>query len=112
MVKRQESNPTHSIHPDLTLVIAGPGAGKTYNMGNQIMCVLPDLKPHETCAIITHTNAASEVIRKRLSSRLIIPSNVFIGTIHSFLNEFLVIPFFKLNFRALFPDKSINEPIL
>jgi len=110
MVKRQESNPTHSIHPDLKLVIAGPGAGKTYNMVNQIMCVLPDLKPHETCAIITHTNAASEVIRKRLSSRLIIPSNVFIGTIHSFLNEFLVIPFFKLNFRALFPDKSINEP--
>ncbi|MCB5228477.1 MAG: UvrD-helicase domain-containing protein [Candidatus Cloacimonetes bacterium] len=101
---------TQHMQPNLRLVKAGPGAGKTYNMVNQIMCVLPNLKPHETCAIITHTNAASEVIKKRLSSRLIIPNNVFIGTIHSFLNEFLVIPFFKLNFRALFPDKSINEP--
>ncbi len=110
MAKRQKSKPTQSIHPNLRLVIAGPGAGKTYNMVDQIMCVLPVLKPHETCAVITHTNAAKEVIKNRLSSNLIIPSNLFIGTIHSFLNEFFVTPFFTVNFRNFFPDKTINTP--
>lgn len=110
MAKRLQTKPTQHMQPNLRLVKAGPGAGKTYNMVNQIMCVLPDLKPHETCAIITHTNAAKEVIRSRLSSKLVIPSNLFIGTIHSFLNEFLIIPFFILNFRSFFPDKSICEP--
>ncbi|MDD4148364.1 MAG: AAA family ATPase, partial [Candidatus Cloacimonetes bacterium] len=83
MAKRLQTKPTQHMRPNLRLVKAGPGAGKTYNMVNQIMCVLPDLKPHETCAIITHTNAAKEVIRSRLSSKLVIPSNLFIGTIHS-----------------------------
>lgn len=110
MDSKRLTNPNQPLQPNLRLVKAGPGAGKTYNMVNQIMCVLPKLKPHETCAIITHTNAATEVIKSRLYSRMIIPSNVFIGTIHSFLNEFFVIPFFILNFRVFFSDRSINTP--
>lgn len=110
MAKKKKNERTQPIKPILRLVKAGPGAGKTHNMVDQIMSILPDLKPHEVCAIVTHTNAATEVIRSRLSSKLVMPSNLFIGTIHSFLNEFLVIPFFILNFRSFFPDKSICEP--
>lgn len=110
MDSKRLTNSNQPLQPNLRLVKAGPGAGKTYNMVNQIMCVLPKLKPHETCAIITHTNAATEVIKSRLSSRMIIPSNVFIGTIHSFLNEFFVIPFFILNFRVFFSNESIIVP--
>lgn len=45
---------------DCTLVIAGPGAGKTTNMVVEIINCLPYLAPSRFMAVITYTNAATE----------------------------------------------------
>jgi DNA helicase II / ATP-dependent DNA helicase PcrA len=76
-----------------TLVIAGAGAGKTYQLIETIKSKLPLLSPHQYLAVITYTNAASQEIQERLSKETPIPPNVFIGTIHSFLIRFILKPF-------------------
>jgi len=76
-----------------TLVIAGPGAGKTYGMVNEIITSLKILSPARYMIVITYTNSATNNIKNRLSKRIQIPPNLFIGTMHSFLNKFIVIPF-------------------
>ena len=77
-----------------TVVIAGPGAGKTHNMVNRVLIALNALKTNRFCCVITYTNAATDEIRNRISNKIDIPPNLFIGTIHSFLNQFFIIPFF------------------
>jgi DNA helicase II / ATP-dependent DNA helicase PcrA len=76
-----------------TMIIAGPGAGKTHNMVASIIAALPDLSPCRYLAVITYTNSATNNILSRLSKKIVIPDNLFIGTMHSFLNRFIVIPF-------------------
>jgi DNA helicase-2/ATP-dependent DNA helicase PcrA len=91
--------------PKATLIIAGPGAGKTHNMVNEIIMHLPTLAPCRFMAVITHTNAATNNIRERLSKIITIPPNLFIGTIHSFLNKFIVIPYSSFNDAAIPQEK-------
>lgn len=75
------------------LIIAGPGAGKTFGIVEEVIKLIPLLKPNKQLVVTTYTNAATENIRIRLSKKIFIPRNVFIGTMHSFLNKFIVIPF-------------------
>lgn len=84
------------------LIIAGPGAGKTYGMVNEIISSLQNLSPARYMVVITYTNSATENIKNRLAKRIQIPKNLFIGTMHSFLNKFIVIPY------SSFYDKEIN----
>ena len=84
------------------LVIAGPGAGKTYGMVNEIIQSLKTLSPARYMIVITYTNSATNNIKERLSKKIQIPQNLFIGTMHSFLNKFIVIPF------SSFHNNSIN----
>jgi DNA helicase II / ATP-dependent DNA helicase PcrA len=74
------------------LAIAGPGAGKTHAMVDEIVRVLPSLQPHQKLAAITFTNAAADTIRDRLQRRARLRSNVFIGTTHTFVNRFILSP--------------------
>ena len=78
------------------LILSGPGSGKTTNMIDEIITKLSFLKPNRYMAIITYTNAATEDIRSKLSKKIFIPSNLFIGTIHSFLNRFILMPYAPL----------------
>lgn len=73
-------------------VVAGPGAGKTSGLVDEVLSHLHSLKPNKYFAVITYTNAATEKIRQQLSRRVKIPPNLFIGTIHSFLDKFILIP--------------------
>jgi len=84
------------------LIIAGPGAGKTYGMVNEIISSLQNLSPARYMVVITYTNSATENIKNRLVKRIQIPKNLFIGTMHSFLNRFIVIPY------SSFQNKDIN----
>lgn len=79
--------------PKPKLVIAGPGAGKTYNMVETIIEALPTLSQARYIAVITYTNSATANIKNRLAKKIKIPDNLFIGTIHAFMNRFIVIPF-------------------
>jgi DNA helicase-2/ATP-dependent DNA helicase PcrA len=77
----------------LKIIVAGPGAGKTYNLKNKVINCLPNLDRNRFCAVITYTNAATAELRQRISSDIPIPPNVFVGTIHSFLIHFVIEPF-------------------
>lgn len=77
----------------LKIIIAGPGAGKTFNLKSEVIRCLPNLDRNRFCAVITYTNAATSELRQRISSKIPIPPNVFIGTIHSFLIRFIIEPF-------------------
>ena len=88
-----------------TLVIAGPGAGKTHGMVDEIIKVLPNLEKHRYMIVITYTNSATQNIKKRLSKRISIPPNLFIGTTHSFLNKFIVIPYSSINNQDIKGEK-------
>lgn len=81
------------------LVIAGPGAGKTTSLVENVKRVLGDLceNPYKYCAVITYTNAAAEEIRLRLQKEINITSNIFIGTTHQFLIRFIVEPYAHLD---------------
>ena len=79
-----------------TMLIAGPGAGKTTDMVERIVEAIPELRPNRVLAAITFTNAATDSIKKRLQEQVKIPPNVFIGTNYSFFNQFILIPFASL----------------
>lgn len=87
------------------LIIAGPGAGKTYGMVNEIITSLEKLSPARYAVVITYTNSATENIKYRLSKRIQIPQNLFIGTMHSFLNKFVIIPFSSINDNKIKGEK-------
>lgn len=114
---------------NLQIIIAGPGAGKTYNLKNKVIDGIQNLDRNRFCAVITYTNAATDELRKRISSAIPIPSNVFIGTIHSFLIRFIIEPFahlvnkipieknyienVSLNYKArnIFIERSVKQKI-
>lgn len=78
------------------LILAGPGAGKTNYIINQVSERIPLLNSAKHLVVITYTNAATQEIKERLAEKVTIPANVFIGTIHSFLIRFLIKPYGKL----------------
>jgi DNA helicase II / ATP-dependent DNA helicase PcrA len=87
------------------LIIAGPGAGKTFNMVHAILDELKHLSPARYMVVITYTNSATDNIKKRLSKKIVPPPNLFIGTIHSFLNRFVVIPFSSFHDTTIGTEK-------
>ena len=78
--------------PKPKLAVAGPGAGKTHEMVNEIVAAIQDASSHRFLAAITYTNAAANTIRERLSRRIRLRRNIFIGTTHSFVNRFVLAP--------------------
>ena len=93
-----------------TLVIAGPGAGKTTRMVSEILCVLSTLDQYRYMAVITYTNAATDKIRGLLGKYIKIPENIFIGTIHAFINRFILFPYGRI-FGVLPSDYFLVEGI-
>jgi len=78
---------------EFKLSILGPGGGKTTHLIKEIINELPNLKPNRVMAIITYTNAATNEIKEKVSKYAELPENVFIGTIHSFLNRYILKPY-------------------
>lgn len=76
----------------ISLTYAGAGGGKTTSMVDSVCRKIQGLNSNRFLCVITYTNNAASDIRHRLSCRVDIPGNVFIGTIHSFLYRFVVKP--------------------
>ncbi len=91
-----------------TMLIAGPGAGKTTDMVERIVEAIPALRPNRILAAITFTNAATDSIKNRLQEHVKIPPNVFVGTNYSFFNQFILMPFASL-FGYIGDDKVFFE---
>ncbi|WP_435357761.1 UvrD-helicase domain-containing protein [Emticicia sp. SJ17W-69] len=90
---------------NLKIVIAGAGAGKTHNLKEEVVKCLPELDACRTCAVITFTNAATEELRKRISQEVKLMPNIYIGTIHSFLIQYVLNPYGKV--LNLMPEDKI-----
>jgi len=82
--------------PRPRLAEAGPGGGKTHTMVDQIAAAIQTLPPNRFLAAVTYTNAAANTIRERLSQRVPIKPNVFVGTTHAFMNRFILAPYAEL----------------
>ncbi|NOR66159.1 MAG: AAA family ATPase, partial [Woeseiaceae bacterium] len=95
--------------PKSKLAEAGPGAGKTHAMVDEIVAAIQVLPPHRFLAAITYTNAAANTIRERVSRRARLRRNIFVGTTHSFMNRFVLAPCAEL--LSLLPEDSIYAPV-
>ncbi|MEC0276150.1 UvrD-helicase domain-containing protein, partial [Peribacillus frigoritolerans] len=94
-------------------VIACPGSGKTTTLLAKL-CILSEKMPFDDgkgIAIITHTNVAIEEIKSKLGYKSDIFFNYpnFFGTIHSFIDKYLALPFYKETFNSNIV--SINDDI-
>ena len=95
--------------PKSKLAEAGPGAGKTHAMVDEIVAAIQVLPPHRFLAAITYTNAAANTIRERVSRRVRLRRNIFVGTTHSFVNRFVLAPCAEL--LSLLPEDRIYAPV-
>jgi DNA helicase-2/ATP-dependent DNA helicase PcrA len=91
------------------LAEAGPGAGKTHTMVDEIVTAIQMLPSHRFLAAITYTNAAANTIRERLANRVRLRPNVFVGTTHSFVNRFVLAPCAEL--LSLLPEDRIYAAV-
>ncbi|MGG0332479.1 ATP-dependent helicase [Priestia megaterium] len=80
---------------DSIAVQAGPGSGKTTLLINRLKYIIKNrTNSFSGVACITYTNAAKEEIIMRLQNEGVrLPSELFIGTIHSFLLDNLIKPY-------------------
>lgn len=91
------------------LAEAGPGAGKTHAMVDEIVNAIQVLPPNRFLAAITYTRAAAAMIRERLFKRIHPKPNIFVGTTHSFVHRFVLSPYAEL--LSFFPEDRIYSPI-
>lgn len=91
-----------------TVVIAGPGSGKTTVLTLKVMRLLNDvIAEPRGLACLTYSTEAAREFKTRLSKLgLRGRKNVFLGTVHSFCLAEILIPFAKL-----YPKYEIPNPI-
>ena len=77
----------------MILTLAGPGAGKTTYMVQQIINQAERLDANREMAIITYTNESVNDLKIKLLKELNLSPNIFIGTIHSFLVNYFIKPY-------------------
>lgn len=89
------------------VVQAGPGSGKTTLLMERLKYIIKERqKNYLGIGCITYTNAAKNEIITRLEKEGVqLPSNLFIGTIHSFLLEFVIKPYSHLFSKENIPFK-------
>ncbi len=95
-----------------SVVIAGPGSGKTTVLTLKIMSLLQnDIVSPRGLACITYSRAAAKEFSERLYSYGYIKrENVFLGTVHSFCISEIIRPFAHLfNYGIPLPLKIISE---
>jgi len=94
-------------------VEACPGSGKTTLLVTKL-AILANKWPHHRkgMCVLSHTNAAREEIYTKLSScsagSALLRYPHFVGTIHSFVNAFLAVPWLRSNG---YPVKAIDSEI-
>jgi len=79
------------------LLVACPGSGKTRTLTYKIAYELSKLDDVRKYVIaITYTNIAAEEIKERVELLGVDTSQLWIGTIHAFCNEWILKPYFSL----------------
>lgn len=107
-IKKLEKNDKQAqalYKPGNTVVIAGPGSGKTRVLTTKIAKLLLDeIRAPQGIVCLTYTRMMAKEIEQRLYSLGIQDRpNIFIGTVHSFCLSYIVSPYAKL-FGMNLPD--------
>lgn len=80
-------------------VQACPGSGKTTTVATKIVVLLTERRQSGALCVLTHTNVAREEIQAKLRrsqiGRVALTSPHFIGTIQSFVDTFLALPYLR-----------------
>lgn len=88
--------------------VAGAGAGKTTKMADIIMNY--DIPDGKVVFCIAFTNAAADNIKEKVAGKLgSIPSNIRVSTIHSFLYQELIEPYYYFLYGKQFGNLSVIE---
>ena len=94
----------------MKISIAGAGAGKTTSMAETIIKLRSDIEDYKKIFCITFTNNAVECINKKLQNHYgNIPNNIVVSTIHSFLYQEFIRPYYYLLFDKQYKRISITE---
>ena len=96
----------------MRITVAGAGAGKTTTMASKIVDVLASIEDHQNIYCIAFTNAAVSRIKEKLAEHYTeVPSNIIVCTIHSFLYQEIISPYYFLLFGKQYERISpINLP--
>lgn len=90
--------------------IAGAGAGKTTSMADTIIQLRSDIEDHKKIFCITFTNNAVKCVSEKLEEHYgSIPDNIVVSTIHSFLYQEFVRPYYYLLFGKQYERISVAE---
>ena len=97
--------------------IAGAGAGKTTKMAEKIISCYKDCPKYKNIYCITFTNNASNCIIEKLTECFSsLPDNIKVSTIHSFLYNEIIKPYYYIlyqqNFDKISTIKLDNDPRL
>lgn len=85
-------------------VEASPGSGKTTTLVAKLIILAKKLKKYnynKGICILTHTNVGIDIIREKLGSKgnILFKYPNFVGTLQSFIDNYLAIPYFKLKYK-------------
>ncbi|KAA6328600.1 DNA helicase II [termite gut metagenome] len=96
------------------VVRACPGSGKTYCVGARLARLIHSWeKKHEGIAVLSFTNVAWQEIEKKCSEQFNIgkiPYPHFLGTIDSFVNKYIFLPFGHLILGCKGRPTLVGEP--
>lgn len=91
----------------MNITVAGAGAGKTTNMASKVLERNNSIKDNKIIYVITYTNSAKNQIKNKIIElNGILPKNIMIETIHSFLIREVIFPFNHLLFDNKFTGVS------
>lgn len=94
----------------VNIKVAGAGAGKTTNMSDSIIESYNNSLPHRNIYCIAFTNNASDNIKEKIKLKLgCIPNRIKISTIHSFLYQEIIKPYYFLLFNKDYKKVSSIE---
>lgn len=102
---------------DNILLVACPGSGKTRTLTYKVANELSKLDSHKKFVIaITYTNRAANEIKERIELLGVPTDQLWIGTIHSFCNEWILKPYSslleKLKFGYRIMDSNESENLI
>jgi DNA helicase-2/ATP-dependent DNA helicase PcrA len=94
-IKKDKEQYEAFLSENNTVVIAGPGSGKTTVLTLKIMKLLmEEIKPPRGLACVTFSRAAAKEFKDRLNALGYQKrENVFLGTVHSFCISEIISPF-------------------
>lgn len=94
----------------VNIKVAGAGAGKTTSMSDSIIESYNNSLPHRNIYCIAFTNNASDNIKEKIKLKFgCIPDRIKISTIHSFLYQEIIKPYYFLLFNKDYKKISSIE---